>query len=126
MAGCFICQSVGMLGMNFIPGFLGIVLFLSFYAPTYAGVLPLLPALQADYFGRDRFGTIRGLMTPIALMGTVIGATFAGIVKDLTGTYQMALTIFAVANLLSLTFILLTRRPKLPSSRPSEEVAAAT
>lgn len=116
MAGCFIFQSVGITALNLVPGWTGIALFLGLYAPTYSGVLPLIPAIQAEYFGPERFGTIRGMMTPVGLVGTVIGPVFAGYVKDVTGSYGIALTAFAVSNLLALTFIMLTRRPKLDVS----------
>ncbi len=116
MAGCFIFQSVGITALNLVPGWTGIALFLGLYAPTYSGVLPLIPAIQAEYFGPERFGTIRGMMTPVGLIGTVIGPVFAGYVKDVTGSYEIALTAFAVSNLLALTFIMLTRRPKLEAS----------
>ena len=122
MAGCFIFQSVGITALNLVPGWTGIALFLGLYAPTYSGVLPLIPAIQAEYFGPERFGTIRGMMTPVGLVGTVIGPVFAGYVKDVTGSYGIALTAFAISNLLALTFIMITRRPKLDvSTSPNSE-----
>ena len=64
MASCFSIQSVGLILFAYVDGTPGIIFFLVLYAPTYAGVLPLIPAIQAEYFGRKWFGTIRGMMTP--------------------------------------------------------------
>lgn len=113
MAFCFVFQSVGLFLFVALPLSWGILLFLSLYAPTYSGVLPLIPAMQGEYFGRRNFGTISGLMSPIAMVGTVGGPVFAAYIFDTTGAYDLAFNLFALANLLSLISILTTRRPTL-------------
>lgn len=114
MAGCFIFQTIGLVMFTHIPGTLGIVLFLILYAPTYAGVLPLIPAIQGEYFGRQWFGTIRGMMTPITLISGVVGPVFAGTVFDLTGSYKFAFTVFAFSLIVALLLILTAKRPETP------------
>ena len=114
MAACFSIQSVGLLLFAYVDGTPGILFFLLLYAPTYAGVLPLIPAIQAEYFGRKWFGTIRGMMTPITLISGVIGPVFAGTVRDVTGSYQLAFTVLAFSILLALMLILTARPPQTP------------
>ncbi len=114
MAGCFIFQTIGLVMFTHIPGTWGIVLFLILYAPTYAGVLPLIPAIQGEYFGRQWFGTIRGMMTPITLISGVVGPVFAGTVFDLTGSYKFAFTVFAFSLIVALLLILTAKRPETP------------
>ncbi len=114
MAGCFIFQTIGLVMFTHIPGTLGIVLFLILYAPTYAGVLPLIPAIQGEYFGRQWFGTIRGMMTPITLISGVVGPVFSGTVFDLTGSYKFAFTVFAFSLMVALLLILTAKRPETP------------
>ena len=114
MASCFSIQSVGLILFAYVDGTPGIIFFLVLYAPTYAGVLPLIPAIQAEYFGRKWFGTIRGMMTPITLISGVIGPVFAGTVRDVTGSYRLAFTVLAFSILLALTLILTARPPKVP------------
>ena len=114
MAGCFSIQSVGLILFAYVDGMTGIIFFLTLYAPTYAGVLPLIPAIQAEYFGRKWFGTIRGMMTPITLISGVIGPIFAGTVRDVTGSYRLAFTVLAFSILLALALILSARPPKAP------------
>ena len=114
MAGCFIFQAVGLILFTYVQGILGIAFFLFLYAPTYAGVLPLIPAIQGEYFGRQWFGTIRGMMTPITLISGVVGPVFAGTVFDVTGSYRPAFTVLAGSILLALMLVLTAKPPRTP------------
>lgn len=114
MAGCFIFQATGLILFTYIQGLLGIAFFLVLYAPTYAGVLPLIPAIQGEYFGRKWFGTIRGMMTPITLISGVIGPVFAARVFDITGSYQPAFVVLAGSILVALMLVLTAKPPKTP------------
>jgi sugar phosphate permease len=114
MAGCFIFQSVGLVLFTFIDGIVGIVFFLVLYAPTYAGVLPLIPAIQGEYFGRKWFGTIRGMMTPITLISGIVGPVFAATVFDVTGSYRPAFAVLAGSILVALVLVLTAKRPETP------------
>ena len=49
----------------------------------------------ANYFGRRSFGTIRGFAAPIMAGVSMVGPILAGIVKDITGSYDLSFTIFA-------------------------------
>jgi len=115
MAGCFIFQATGLILFTYLQGDLGILFFLILYAPTYAGVLPLIPAIQGEYFGRKWFGTIRGMMTPITLISGVLGPVFAGTVFDVTGSYRPAFTVLAGSILLALVLVLTAKPPKIPA-----------
>ena len=114
MAGCFIFQATGLILFTYVQGILGIAFFLVLYAPTYAGVLPLIPAIQGEYFGRKWFGTIRGMMTPITLISGVVGPVFAGTVFDVTGSYRPAFTVLAGSILVALMLVLTAKPPKTP------------
>ncbi|MBI2856093.1 MAG: MFS transporter [Chloroflexi bacterium] len=114
MAGCFIFQATGLALFTYVPGIWGIVFFLVLYAPTYAGVLPLIPAIQGEYFGRQWFATIRGMMTPITLVSGVVGPVFAGTIFDATGSYRLAFTVFAFSIIIALMLILTAKRPQTP------------
>ena len=115
MAGCFIFQAAGLILFSYIPGWVGITFFLVLYAPTYAGVLPLIPAIQGEYFGRKWFGTIRGMMTPITLISGVVGPLFAASVFDITGSYQPAFVVLAGSILVALMLVLTAKPPPTPT-----------
>jgi sugar phosphate permease len=116
IAFCFVFQSAGLILFTVVGGTLGIIFFLILYSPTYSGVLPLIPALQADYFGRNRFATIRGLMAPIGTISSVGGPLLMTIIRDITNSYEPAFVVLGIANILAIVFIVITRKPKDPST----------
>jgi MFS family permease len=93
----------------------GIALFLLLYAPAYGGLATLMLSFRADYFGRRSFATIGGLMTPVMTLGTLSGPVFAGWVYDTTGTYRLALYVFA--GLMAVALALMALLQKRPASR---------
>ena len=109
---CFAFQSVGIILFTALGGNLGIFFFLVLYSPTYSGVLPLIPAIQADYFGREWFATIRGLMTPVATASVVLGPIVVASIRDWTGSYEPAFAALGVSNILALVFVAITRPPR--------------
>jgi len=64
-------------------------------------------------------------MGPITTLGTVSGPVFAGYIFDTTGSYQIAMLVFAVGTVIALVLTLFLKRPKLPDST-SEVTAAVT
>ena len=115
---CFIFQSIGLILFTTVGGVVGTAFFLILYSPTYSGVLPLIPAIQADYFGRKRFATIRGTMTPIATISTVAGPFLVASIRDITNSYEPAFLFLGVANILALVFIVITRKPSSEAGHP--------
>ena len=81
------------------------------YAVAYGGSIVLPVSLQADYFGRKSFATIRGLISTVQTIGTLIGPVFAGVVFDLTGNYSLAFAGFAVAGFVAMLLVAGIRRP---------------
>jgi len=65
-----------------------------------------------NYFGRKSVGGIRAQMGLITAFINPIGPLLAGAIKDFSGDYQVAFTIFAATFLLSAVMILLARSPK--------------
>ena len=109
---CFVFQSAGIILFTLIGGTLGTIFFLVLYSPTYSGVLPLIPALQADYFGRKWFATIRGMMAPIATVSLVSAPFVMATIRSLTGSYEPAFAALGVANVLALVFVAIIRPPR--------------
>lgn len=116
---CLVFQSAGLILFTVLGGTVGIIAFLVLYSPTYSGVLPLIPALQADYFGRRRFATISGMMAPVTTVSIVAGPLFVTSIRDLAGSYQPAFVALAVVNVLALVFVVITRRPRSAALAPA-------
>ena len=87
------------------------------YAAAYGGCIVLPLALQADYFGRHAYATIRGLLNTVQTAGMLVGPIFAGLIFDVTGNYNVAFAGFAVASALSGVLLIGLRRPKVPTTQ---------
>ena len=108
--------SLTMLAMSQVQSQPLLIGFLVLYAVAYGGSIVLPISLQADYFGRRSFATIRGLMSTVQTIGTLIGPVFAGVVFDLTGNYSLAFLGFAVAGFAATLLVAGIRRPNVTGS----------
>ena len=78
------------------------------------GVLTLLPIAWADYFGRANFGAIRGLALSAQVLAQAAGPLASGILRDLTGDYQLVLGSFGVLSAAAAVAVFFARhRPRL-------------
>lgn len=86
--------------------------FLIFFGPGYASQIPLLPAIQVDYFGLKHYATIRGLQwTGWSICG-ILAPVLAGWVFDVWGTYRPIWLAYAIATLVAIPFIFLIKPVK--------------
>lgn len=88
----------------------------SLFGLGIGGVLTLLPIAWADYFGRANFGAIRGLGLSAQVLAQAAGPVLSGLLRDLTGDYQLALYCFAALSGLSAIAALAARGPKIPTA----------
>ena len=75
------------------------------------GILSVPPIAYADYYGRRSLGAIRGVTEPFTSLGQAISTVAAGLVFDLTGSYDIALTAFASLGGLTAVALLFARPP---------------
>ena len=75
------------------------------------GMLSVPPVAYADYYGRRSLGAIRGVTEPFTSLEQAIGTVAAGLVFDLTGSYDIALTVFASLGGLTAVALLFARPP---------------
>ena len=80
------------------------------------GLLSVPPVGYADYYGRRSLGAIRGVTEPLTTFGQAIGAVAAGLIYDLTESYQLAFMAFAVMGGLAMVLVLFARPPRRPLS----------
>ena len=78
--------------------------------------LPTMSLLVSTSFGLASYGAVFGAVTLLQSTGLAIGPLFAGMMYDATGTYYVALAIFAGLYAISIPSILLVRHPKSPGS----------
>jgi MFS family permease len=106
-------QVIGVLIFAFIEQPWMIIPFLLTFGPGYGAPIPVMPALQADYFGTKTFASLRGIYAISWTIPGIVAPLFAGWIYDSQGSYRLAFIVFAVLCSLAIPTILLTsKRPK--------------
>jgi MFS family permease len=145
VTGMTLCSLIGRLGFGFIGDFVNkkyliamslglqaiglfifsmitadrmwlLIFFLLTFGPGFGAPIPLRPAMQADYFGTNNYGTIMGLMIVISTIGGLVSPVLAGYIFDTTHSYHLAWQIFTLITLPSIPLILLARPPEIPNN----------
>ncbi len=80
-------------------------------APAFGGLLPVRPAILADYFGTRYFGTINGIAMLATTTGGALGPWVVGRVVDVTGRYEEGWVISAAMAVLAIPLLLLSTPP---------------
>lgn len=85
------------------------------------GLLVVPPVIFADYYGRKALGSIRGTTEPFVSFAQALGAAGAGLVWDITGSYDGVFPAFTVVAAVAALLLLLARPPtrKAPVAVPS-------
>ena len=76
------------------------------------GLLVIPPVAMAHYFGRQSLGAIRGITEPFVSGGQAIGAIAAGVIFDISGSYDGTFPVFTVAAIIAIALIISARKPK--------------
>lgn len=77
------------------------------------GLVTMLPVAWADYFGRQSFGAIRGAALTVQVLAQAAGPLLSGVLRDLSGSYDLSLACFAVLAFVGSLAALLVRPPRL-------------
>ncbi|MGQ9571691.1 MAG: MFS transporter [Dehalococcoidia bacterium] len=120
LAATFLLQGLGILIFANLHSPWQAVPFLLVFAPGWGGAIPVLPALQAEYFGLRAFGGIQGLLLGIGTVGGIVGPVFAGSVYDMTDTYRPAFLAVALTTLAASLAVLMMGRPPAAEPAPAE------
>ncbi len=104
--GIFIFSYVGVVGIWFV------IFSILVYSTGFGGTIPLMPAIQADYFGTKNFGAIMGFMSVASLVGSLISPVLAGWFFDNTGSYHLVWQILALTTLPAIPLVLAAKSPK--------------
>jgi MFS family permease len=81
------------------------------------GLMTLLPVVWADYFGRQSFGAIRGVVLSLQTLAQAVGPVISGALRDWTGSYTLSLTVFGTLGALAVVAALAAQRPHV-ATRP--------
>ena len=78
------------------------------YGLFYGGLVALLPAVDADYFGATNLGGMIGLISLGIAFGTLIGPSAAGFAFDVSQSYTLPILASAAAYLLAAAILAVT------------------
>jgi MFS family permease len=79
---------------------------------SYGAVASLFPAIVADFFGRERAGSLVGLLFAMSGSMTALGPLGAGFIYDRTGGYGPAWAASAALNVVALGLLAWARPPR--------------
>lgn len=89
---CFL--GLGTLAFSYVHVRWVIVLFLFLFSPGFGGGSILRGAILREYFGRESFGKMLGIVMGSGAIGGIIGPTVAGWVFDTLGSYHIIWLVF--------------------------------
>jgi MFS transporter, OFA family, oxalate/formate antiporter len=113
IAGLLTLQASALLVLTTIAGQLAIFFYVVSFGVGYGGMAILPAALMFNYFGSRNYSAIMGVALPV---GTFLGAfspMFAGLIKDISGTYLPAFGIMTVVVSVGVICALLAKPPVL-------------
>jgi MFS family permease len=102
-------------------------LFVVLYGFTFGAPVPLIPMLLADAVGLKRFGSLMGLLSLPAVIGSASGPIVAGAIFDRTGSYVWSIELFTamlvIVALLPLLCVPFSAGASEPVARPAAAVS---
>jgi sugar phosphate permease len=75
---------------------------------------PLVSSVLAQYYGRESYGRILGLLSPFNMAALGLGPLVASLSFDLAGSYTLAFAMFGAGYLLSAVLLTFIRTPRVP------------
>jgi OFA family oxalate/formate antiporter-like MFS transporter len=74
--------------------------------------MTLLPVAWANYFGRENFGSIRGITLPVQVLAQAIGPLLAGVLYDAKGSYTWSLVTLGTLAVVAAVVAMVAAPPK--------------
>jgi MFS family permease len=100
-------MGLGMLAFCYVQVTGVVFLFLLLFAPGYGGGMVIRGAILREYFGRDSFGKMIGILMGFGSIGGIIGPTLAGWAFDTLGSYNIIWLVFC--GIIGLAIVLMLR-----------------
>ena len=103
---CAVLMSAALFGALVAAELPMLYLFAVIFGLSYGGVPTLQSSMLAEQFGLISHGVILGVTELAVTAGETIGPVLAGYIFDVTGSYNLAFLICAVASFISLVLVL--------------------
>ncbi|MFC1821355.1 MFS transporter [Thermodesulfobacteriota bacterium] len=121
MVAAFSLMGLGALCLSYITEDVLLYIFIIFFSVGYGGLSVLRGAFLREYYGREFFGRLIGIMMGFGAGGGVIGPTAAGWVFDRTGSYHLVWLVFAGLIGMAILLLLAVDSKTEPRSYPTSE-----
>jgi cyanate permease len=89
-----------------------IYVFAALQGISNGSLITALPTFVGNYYPRDRYAQVMGIVFPFQVISNAISAAFAGFIFDATGNYTPAFTTAAIFSLAGMFCAFMARRPK--------------
>ncbi|MGD9032310.1 MAG: MFS transporter [Desulfobacteraceae bacterium] len=109
MACTFLSTGLGMLALSYVQARWALCIFLLLFSSGFGGGATLRGSILKEYFGRDSFGKMFGIIMGSSALGGIIGPALAGWVFDTSGSYCPIWILFCALSGLSIPLILKIR-----------------
>ncbi len=113
---CMIGHAVAGVALGLANGMLLLMIFAIVNGIAWGARGTLITSLRADYFGTSQFGRIMGWTSMVMMPFMTIGGLGSGILRDITGSYDLPFIIFSIGAGTGVLWILMAPRPTLPKS----------
>lgn len=125
MAISFNMQIIGVLGLvslnatlgGVFMGQWGLLIYALFFGAGFGASIPIRMAMIGDYFGRQTYGSMLGLMSTTNAVLGAFGPVFVGIMFDVTGSYRMPFLLLILVLLASGPMMLTLEKPARVKAR---------
>ena len=113
MGGGMVTAALAMVAMLVMDRNIAVYLFVALMA-IEQGTSSLNWVLLGNFFGRNSFATLMGLISVAFNIGMLITPIYAGLVFGRTGSYTVVLVSFLPIYLAAGAFFMMTRKPAAP------------
>ncbi len=125
MAIAFYMQIIGVLALISLNatiggvslGQWGLVFYALFFGAGFGASIPVRMAMIGDYFGRQTYGSMLGIMSTVNAVLGAFGPVFVGVMFDVTGTYRTPFLILLVVLIASGPMMLTLEKPSRVKAR---------
>jgi MFS family permease len=107
-----VLQAVAMFWLTETKNVWMLYVFASLFGFAYGGVVPLIPAIDAEFFGTRNLGAIMGLVGLGSTISGALGPFFGAYIFDLTGRYYLAFLLGAVATVVATILAIPAKKPE--------------
>jgi MFS family permease len=90
---------------------------LTLFGIGFGGMVPLMPGIRVEYFGRKALGKIQGFMSPVVMLSGAAGPILAGYLFDTTGSYRTSFLCTGFLTFLAMVAIFFARPIKRPAPK---------